>query len=79
MLNVILAHVGEATASAITNEMIEEMSERNFNHFMGDMMSFHWGGWSPVFIILWWLTWILVIITLVALIRRLWLKGDQKK
>jgi hypothetical protein len=79
MMSRVFAHGDEATGSGMMNtNMMGETGEATFNHFMGDMMSFHWGTWSPVFIILWWVTWILVIITLVLLIRWFWIKGGKK-
>lgn len=79
MIPQVFAHEGEATSSVMMDtSMMEETGERTPNHFLGDMMSFHWGTWSPVFIILWWITWILIIIALVLLIKRLWIKGEQK-
>ena len=73
----VLAHMEEATSSATLEHMSEE-GERNFGHFMGDMMSFRMGGWSPLFIILWWATWLVVIIALLFGIVWLW-KQIQKK
>ena len=79
MISRVFAHGDEAAGSGMMNtNMMGETGERTFNHFMGDMMSFHWGAWSPVFIILWWIIWILVIITLVLLIRWFWMKGGKK-
>jgi hypothetical protein len=61
----------------MSTDMMGETGESTFSHFMGDMMSFHWGSWSPAFVIFWWLTWVLVIVALVVLIRWLWLKGGK--
>ncbi len=75
----VFAHEGAATSSGmaatgITGETVEAAA----THFMGDMMSFHWGSWSPFFIILWGFTWVLIIITLIVLIRWFWIKGGKK-
>lgn len=68
MIPQVFAHEGEATSSGMTD-----------TNMMGDMMSFDWGSWSSVFIILWWVTWILIIIALIAAIRWLWIKGSKDK
>jgi hypothetical protein len=68
MIPQVFAHEGEATSSEIMN-----------TNMMGDMMNFHWGSWSAVFIILWWITWILVITALIVAIRWLWIKGGKDK
>ena len=73
----VLAHMEEATSSAAMEQVSEE-GERNFGYFMGDMMNFHWGGWSPLFIVLWWVTWVLVVIALIFGIVWLW-KQIQRK
>ena len=64
MVSKVLAHMEESTSSAYFGDMTNEEAGRNFNHFMGDMMAFHWGSWSPLLIFLWWIIWILVIIAL---------------
>lgn len=80
MIPQVFAHEGEATSSGMMDtNMMGEAGEETLNHFMRDMMSFHWGSWSPVFVILWWITWILIIISLIAAIRWLWLKGGKDK
>ena len=64
MIPKVFAHEGEATSSG--------MMDMN-------MMSFDWGSWSSIFIVLWGLTWILIIVALIAAIRWLWSKGGKDK
>jgi hypothetical protein len=64
MIPQVFAHEGEATSSGMMDM---------------DMMSFDWGNWSSVFFILWWVTWILIIIALISAIRWLWSKGGKDK
>ena len=79
MMPHVFAHEGAATSSGMTaTDITGETGEATFTHFMGDMMSLHWGSWSPFFIILWGLTWVLIIITLIVLIRWFWIKGGKK-
>ncbi len=68
MIPQVFANGDEATSSGMMD-----------TNMMGDMMNFQWGSWSAVFIILWGLTWILVIIALIAAIRWLWSKGGKGK
>lgn len=68
MIPQVFAHGDEATSFGVMD-----------TNMMGDMMDFHWGSWSAVFIILWWITWILIIVALIAAIRWLLLKGGKEK
>lgn len=74
----LLAHMGETSE---TGEMVEMMRQMGGMGMMGWGMMPFGGGWNLLWIwlgqVVWLVTWVLLILVLVALVRWLWKKGNK--
>lgn len=75
-METLLAHMGEASGGGVLGCQTDGCGNGMMggSWMMGAGASPVWG-WTAG--ILWWLTWILVILALVALVRWLWKKGGK--